>query len=299
MSQADAKASDERKRNIAGAFGRAAPGYDAVAFFHAFGVRLVALAAIPWAARVLDVACGRGAALFTAANAVGPRGQVVGIDHAEGMVEATAAECARRGLSHVTVRRMDAEEHDFPDDHFDRVLCGFGVFFFPHPYRALAEFRRVLAPGGRLGLSTWGQNDHRWDWLDDLIRPYLPPKPEPPKDATDDPKPDFRKPEGLRAFLSREGFADIQVVTDEDEHLYASPAQWWAELWTHGARIFLEAIIDNRGQAGLEQFRAEAFAQMATLRQPSGYPARQFAQFTIAARPLVKPTLPGLAANAI
>ena len=43
----------------------------------------------------------------------------------------------------------------FPDAAFDRVLCGFGLMFFPHQDQALAEFRRVLKPGGRLGVSTW------------------------------------------------------------------------------------------------------------------------------------------------
>jgi ubiquinone/menaquinone biosynthesis C-methylase UbiE len=281
MSPDDDTAPDEHKRKLADTFSRAAPGYDAVPFFHAFGARLVALADIRPGARVLDVACGRGAVLFPAADAVGPQGEVVGIDLAEGMVNATAAECERRGLSQISIRCMDAEELDFPDGHFDRVLCGFGVFFFP---RALAEFRRVLAPGGRLGLSTWGEDDHRWDWLDDLIRRYLPPEPEPPKADTDNPQPDFRKPEGLRAFLGQAGFVDIQVVTDAAERFYTSPAEWWGELWTHGARIVLEAIMDNRGQTGLEQFKAEAFAKMAAMRQSDGYPERQIAHFTIASR---------------
>ena len=235
MSQADGDSAGERKRRISDGFSRTAPGYGEIALYHSFGSRLVAPADIRPGARALDVACGRGAVLFPAALAAGPDGQVVGIDLAEGMAQTTAAECGRRGLSHVTVRVMDAEELAFPDRLFDRILCGFGVFFFPHPYRAVAEFRRVLAPGGRLAISTWGEADKRWDWLGSLIVRYLPTDSRPTGDDSDGPRPDFRKPEGLLAFLSRGGFEDIQVVTDEEEHIYDSPTQWWAHLWTHPA----------------------------------------------------------------
>ncbi len=68
----------EQKRETAGVFSRGAATYDRVgpAFFSHFGRRLVELAQIPSGARVLDIATGRGAVLFPAAEAVGPQGQV-------------------------------------------------------------------------------------------------------------------------------------------------------------------------------------------------------------------------------
>ena len=50
---------------------------------------------------------------------------------------------------------MTAEHLDFPDATFDRVLCGFGMMFFPDQLRAFGEFRRVVKSGGRLAVSTW------------------------------------------------------------------------------------------------------------------------------------------------
>jgi SAM-dependent methyltransferase len=49
----------------------------------------------------------------------------------------------------------DAERLEFPAASFDRVLINFGVLHFPRPERALAEARRVLRAGGRLGFSVW------------------------------------------------------------------------------------------------------------------------------------------------
>ena len=70
---------------------------------------------------MLDVASGRGAVLFPAAEAVGLTGKVVGIDLAQEMAHTTNNEAARQGL-HAQVQVMDAEHLDFPNEAFDRVL---------------------------------------------------------------------------------------------------------------------------------------------------------------------------------
>src|SRR6266498_4392633 len=180
----------ERKYTVSGVFHRSSSTYGRIGpnFFSHFGRNLVSHANLPLHARVLDVACGRGAVLFPAANAVGPKGFVTGIDFAEGMVKETAREVADRGLSNVGVYQMDAEHLDFRDSSFDAVLCGFAIFFFPQLERALAEFRRVLKPGGSIAVSTWGnQFDEDFDWFDQLVKKYLPPAPHPaPQDAKAD-----------------------------------------------------------------------------------------------------------------
>jgi SAM-dependent methyltransferase len=72
-------------------FDRLAPEYDAVgpACFAYFGRHLVEEAGVGYGQRVLDVACGRGAVLFSAAERAGTVGEVIGIDLAEEMVRAT------------------------------------------------------------------------------------------------------------------------------------------------------------------------------------------------------------------
>ena len=144
-----------RKAEVRTQFNAVAADYDAGpgAFAH-FGRRLVDVAAIASGNRVLDVASGRGAVLFPAAEMVGASGDVIGIDLAEEMVRATNEDAARLGLR-VRVQLMDAEHLDFPDAAFDRVLCGFGIMFFPNQERALREFHRVLDPGGQPAVSTW------------------------------------------------------------------------------------------------------------------------------------------------
>ena len=115
----------EVKARIAGIFGRVAPTYDTViSFFATFGRVLVETASLREGERVLDLACGRGACLRPAAVAMGPRGFVLGVDLAEPMIAATAAELRAAGIDNAEVRVGDAERLDFPDASFDVVLCG-------------------------------------------------------------------------------------------------------------------------------------------------------------------------------
>src|SRR5215469_6910597 len=110
-----------RKEYVAGLYGRVAATYGRIGpdLFAPFGRFLVARMQLSPGQRVLDVAMGRGAVLFAAAELVGPTGFVVGIDLAEQMVQETAAELRERRMTNAIVRPMDAEQLDFPSASFD------------------------------------------------------------------------------------------------------------------------------------------------------------------------------------
>jgi ubiquinone/menaquinone biosynthesis C-methylase UbiE len=278
----------ERKQELADFFGRVAPTYGHVGprFFSRFGRRLVECAHIPLDAHALDVAAGRGAVLFPAAEAVGSQGQVIGIDLSPSMVEQTSHEIKQRALSNVSLLQMDAEHLQFPDESFDFVLCGFAVFFFPQLDRALSEFRRVLRPQGCLGISTWGQHDDRWKWYDDLFESYLPSPPE--EQAPDNPpapRPVFNKPDGLVAMLGGAGFADVRVVSEEADFIYGSTEEWWQTQWSHGARGGLEEIERKGGAELLERFKSDAFERLQAVKQPDGIHEMFRALFAVATKP--------------
>ncbi len=265
---------DQQKQEYEAVFTRAAAAYGQVGpgYFAHFGRRLVEFACLPPGARLLDIACGRGAVLFPAAEKVGPAGEVTGVDLSAGMVAETRREIAARSIPNARVMQMDAEQLQFPDGSFDGVLCGFALFFFPNLGRALAEIRRVLAPGGMVAVSTWGTWDERWKWLDDLFKAYLPPalQGEPEPEAA----PDFHSPAGLEAILSGAGFGGLRAEIVREEFAFRSEAEWWSTSWSHGSRYALEKIERALGPAGLERFKAEAFAHLQSFRAPAGFPQR-------------------------
>jgi ubiquinone/menaquinone biosynthesis C-methylase UbiE len=276
------------KQRVAGLFDRAARDYDHVGprLFSRCGARLAELADVRPGQAVLDVACGRGASLFPAAERVGPHGRVVGIDLSEGMIGELARDLSALGLRHVETRVMDAEDIRFPDGSFDGVLGGLCLFYFPDCDRALAEMRRVLRPGGRLALSTWGMSDAAWRWLDDLIASYLP---EPEATSAEDAREgDFTEsPQTMRAVLLRAGFSPVDVVTETETADYASEDEWWAAQWSHGMREILEQVEARLGPAGLAAFEAETRARLRTVIAPGSHVIRQTGPvlYTLADKP--------------
>jgi SAM-dependent methyltransferase len=118
---------------------------------------MIALASLAPRDRVLDVACGTGLVSFEAARAVGPDGQVLGVDLSGRMVSSAEQRAKVLKLSNCSFARMDAEALGLPDAAFDVVLCAFGLMYMPSPEQALREMRRVLRPGGRIALAVWGE----------------------------------------------------------------------------------------------------------------------------------------------
>jgi SAM-dependent methyltransferase len=104
--------------------------------------------------QLLDVACGAGEPAVHLAPRVLP-GRVTAVDFAPEMVAASELRARTLGIENLHVRVMDAEALTFPDASFDAVTCVCGLMFCPDPALALAEFRRVLKPGGRLALVVW------------------------------------------------------------------------------------------------------------------------------------------------
>lgn len=114
---------------------------------------LTDLAGIREGMRVLDVACGTGIVARHAAQKVGARGAVVGLDLNEEMLSVARTVSAEMRPA-IEWRLGNAAELPFPDKAFDAVCCEQGIQFFSDPARALAEMRRVMAPSARAAVSV-------------------------------------------------------------------------------------------------------------------------------------------------
>ena len=120
------------------------------ALFKHWSSPIIEAAATTHGDRVLDIACGTGVVTRDVAGLVGSACPPTGLDISPGMLAVAA------NLSpDIDWRLGDAGHLPFPDCSFDRVLCQFGLMFFPDRVRALAEMRRVLKPAGRLAVAVW------------------------------------------------------------------------------------------------------------------------------------------------
>jgi ubiquinone/menaquinone biosynthesis C-methylase UbiE len=149
-----------------------------VAFFRPVAERLVSLLAPRAGETALDIGCGRGAATLPLAAAVGPTGHVDAVDLSPAMVEATRQAVAAFALDQVTVEVADAADLGavlgaWP--RYDVVASSLVLFFLEQPADALRRWVSLVAPGGRIGLSTFGELDDATQELNQGFTPWLPP----------------------------------------------------------------------------------------------------------------------------
>ncbi len=125
------------------------------ALFGQWGEIVCDAAGVSAGQRVLDVACGTGAATCPAARRVGSDGRVTGLDANPEMLAV-----ARGKPEPIEWRDGSAEALPFADASFDAVISQFGFMFFADRVAALAEMQRCLRPGGRLAVAVCGAVDH-------------------------------------------------------------------------------------------------------------------------------------------
>jgi SAM-dependent methyltransferase len=172
--------------------------------------------------RVLDVASGPG---YVAAACAVRGADVVGVDVAGEMVA-----LARRLRPEIDFRQADAERLPFADGAFDAVVANFFILHVGRPEQAAVELARVLAPGGRLALSTWDAPERarlQGVFVDAVAEVGAQPPPHIP------PGPSFFRfaDEGEFArLLGDAGLGDVDVRTVAFTHRFASGDALWNGL---------------------------------------------------------------------
>ena len=104
---------------------------------------------------VVDLGSGLGIDSFVAADAVGARGRVIGVDLAETEVAHATRRAAARGLAErVRFVTGDIERLPLDEGAADAVISNGAFCLAPDKPRAFAEVYRVLRPGGRFAVAT-------------------------------------------------------------------------------------------------------------------------------------------------
>jgi SAM-dependent methyltransferase len=162
--------------------------------------------------RVLDVGCGAGQTSLALAEAVAPRGEVLGADLSQPLLDVARVRAA--GLP-VRFEIADAQTSDFGGEPFDAIYSRFGVMFFAEPVAAFANLKKALKPGGRLAFVCWrsfDENDLMRAPLDAAL-PFIPPPA--PSDPTAPGPFAFADPERIRAILTGAGFAEVRIAPSD------------------------------------------------------------------------------------
>ena len=212
----------------------------------------IRLAGIEAGMRVLDVGCGSGVFLSTAAD----RGvRVSGLDASEAL-----AEMARRRVPDADVRVGDLQFLPHEDDSFD-VVTGFNSFQFAADMRAaLHEAGRVTRPGGRVAIQVWGRPEH-CD-LTAMLRAIGPLRPPPPAGAA--PAAALSAPGVLEEIATAAGL--YPKATADVSYAFEHPDErtMLARMLSAGA------VVEAISHSGEDAVRAAVAEAMTPFRTPTG-----------------------------
>jgi len=183
--------------------------------------------------RILDVASASGEPGISLAAAL-PQSTVIATDLAETYLPLGRARAERNGLAdRVTFEAADGENlTQFGDASFDAVTCSLGLMFFPDERKGLAEFYRVLKPGGVLAVAVWASSMPIFAMGMDVATAIFPPPPDAPPPTVNTA---MRFGDGVQLCheIAEAGFKDVEHRQLSVTFTLAGGADdaWWTSLW--------------------------------------------------------------------
>jgi ubiquinone/menaquinone biosynthesis C-methylase UbiE len=116
-----------------------------------FGRMILRGLELPPKSMVLDVACGTGYPALELLRKMDEQSRLIAIDPASVMLDVARRKAGDLAGKRVFFRTETANPKlRFADGVYDLVVCNLGLGDLPDPKRALADFRRVAKPGGKV-----------------------------------------------------------------------------------------------------------------------------------------------------
>lgn len=239
-------------------YNAAADHFDAepLGFWSRIGQRTVERLNLPPGARVLDVCCGSGASALPAATIVGSEGLVIGVDLAEELLKLGQAKAEASGLEQLQFRQGDMTALGYPDNHFDAIVCVFGIFFVPDMEAQVAELWRMVRQGGCLAITTWGPDifapaTEIWQEEVRRVRPDL--------HAAFNPWDRITTVEAVGKLFEDSGVPAVNIVPETSYQPLRTPEDYWTIVLGSGYRW----TIDRLGPDAALQVRQNVVARLA------------------------------------
>jgi SAM-dependent methyltransferase len=184
---------------------------------------------------------------------------VIGVDLAQRLLERAREKARAAGLANVEFRRADMTSLGFPDQHFDAVVCVFGIFFVPDMTAQVRELWRMVRPGGKLAITTWGPRwlapaYEVWRAAVRRVRPDL--------HAAFNPWDRITTPDAVRELFAGAGIDAVDIVPEPGIQALRAPG----DLWTIALGSGLRWTIDRLGPDAAREVERELTEYIASNR---------------------------------
>jgi SAM-dependent methyltransferase len=155
------------------------------------------------------------------------------------MLDVARSKAAKRGLQNIDFRHADMTYLGYPDASFDAVICVFGIFFVTDMEAQTAELWRMVRPGGKLAITTWGPGflaPTYAIWKEEVRRR------RPDLDSAFNPWDRITSPEAVRKLFYDAGIGGVRVTSESGREPIRTPADFWTIALGTGLRWTIEQM---------------------------------------------------------
>ncbi len=235
------------KKIIESTFNEVSSKYDANLFFQITAQHLAKSFSSYEKDKLLDVSTGTGTVIFEIMKEH-PNLDILAIDISKGMLDIAKQKAEKLNLKGITFKQEDVEKLSYPNNHFDIITCGFGLFFYPNMQDTFNSLCKMIKKDGKFIFSSFTKDafePYSSSFFDTLDKDYK-----------------IKFPIKASGLLNTQEDIEILVLnkqtlqyeTEEVEISYdITVEQWWELLNSAGYKTLLNKLSESQ----LESFKTK------------------------------------------
>jgi len=251
----DTKINIKTKKIIESTFNEVSSKYDANFFFQITAQNLAQSFSSKENDKLLDVSTGTGTVTFEILKEH-PRLDILAIDISKGMLDIAKEKAQILNIENITFKQEDVEKLKYPNNHFNIITCGFGLFFYPNMKDTFNNLCEMIKKEGKFIFSSFTKDafePYASSFFDTLEKDY---KIEFPKRASGL----LNTQEDIELLVLNKQSLNYEI--EEVKISYdITVEQWWALLNSAGYKTLLNKL----NKKDLHDFKTKHLKQIESL----------------------------------